>query len=94
MVFSEIEPYADAILCLFGVSNQALLDIVSGAAEPSALLPMQMPANMQTVEAQCEDLPGDMECYVDADGNVYDFTFGMNFSGPISDDRTARYRRK
>lgn len=93
MVFSEVEPYADAVFCLFGVSNQALLDIVSGKAEPSALLPMQMPLNMQTVEAQCEDLPGDMDCYVDADGNTYDFAFGLNWQGPIADWRTERYKR-
>ncbi|MBR4735628.1 MAG: glycoside hydrolase family 3 C-terminal domain-containing protein, partial [Bacteroidales bacterium] len=53
-VLSELEPYADAVLLTFGVQNQAVLDVVSGAFEPSALLPMQMPADMRTVEEQCE----------------------------------------
>lgn len=43
MVFAEIEKDASSILVSFGVQDQAILDIVSGKAEPSALLPMQMP---------------------------------------------------
>jgi beta-glucosidase len=46
---------------------------------------------METVEAQFEDVPRDMECYVDSDGNSYDFAFGLNWSGVISDERTAKY---
>lgn len=80
---SEIEPYSDAMLLSFGVSNNALLDVVSGRFEPSGRLPLQLPANMRTVELQCEDVPRDMECYRDADGNSYDFAFGLNWSGPI-----------
>ena len=87
----EFEPYADAILVSFGCQNQALLDLVSGAVEPSALLPMQLPANMKTVELQMEDVPYDMDCYVDANGNSYDFAYGLNWSGRISDDRVAKY---
>ena len=57
VVLSELEPYADAVLVTFGVQNQAVMDIVSGAAEPSGLLPMQLPADMRTVEEQQEDVP-------------------------------------
>lgn len=89
---AEIEPYADAILLSFGVTNNALLDIISGHKEPSALLPCQLPADMKTVEEQYEDLPFDMECYVDSDGNTYDFAFGLNWSGVIYDQRVKKYR--
>ena len=92
-VLSEVEPYADAMLLTFGVQNQAVLDIVSGAFEPSGLLPMQMPIDMITVELQCEDVPHDMRPLVDTDGNVWDFGFGLNWHGPIQDSRTARYSR-
>jgi beta-glucosidase len=92
MVFAEIEPVADAILVHMGVQDQALMDLISGAVEPSALLPFQMPATMKTVEEQFEDVPRDMECYTDADGNTYDFAFGLNWSGVISDERVSRYR--
>jgi beta-glucosidase len=92
MVFAEIEPVADAILVHMGVQDQALMDLISGAVEPSALLPFQMPATMKTVEEQFEDVPRDMECYTDADGNTYDFAFGLNWSGVISDERVSRYK--
>ncbi len=87
----EFEPYSDAVLVSFGCQNQALLDLISGAVEPSALLPMQLPADMKTVELQKEDVPFDMECYVDTDGNAYDFAFGLNWSGRINDERVKKY---
>jgi hypothetical protein len=92
IVLAEIEPQADVILISFNVQHQALLDIISGKSEPSALLPMQMPADMKTVEQQLEDVPRDMRCYRDADGNVYDFAFGLNWSGVINDERVKKYK--
>ena len=95
MVFSEVEPLADAILFYYGTTSwfsiDALLEIVNGEVEPSGLLPFQMPASMEAVAAQKEDLPRDCECYVDADGNVYDFAYGLNWSGKINDERVQKY---
>ena len=88
----EFEPWADAILVTMGVQNQAVLELVSGKVEPSGLLPMQLPADMRTVEEQFEDVPRDMRCWVDADGNSYDFAFGLNWSGVIDDARVAKYK--
>lgn len=93
MVFSEIEKDASAILLNFGVQDQAIFDIVSGKAEPSALLPMQMPADMPGVEKQAEDLPFDLKCHRDTEGNTYDFGFGMNWTGVIKDARVKKYRK-
>ena len=90
-IVSELEGAADAILIDFGVQAQAILDIVSGVAEPSALLPVPMPANMETVEKHCEDSPFDIEPYVDTCGHAYDFAFGMNWYGVIDDERVRRY---
>lgn len=92
-VMAEIEPYADAILCEFGVQKAAVMDIITGKHEPSALLPIQLPKDMRTVEAHCEDLPFDMTPYTDSEGNTYDFGFGLNFSGVISDERTEKYKK-
>lgn len=92
MIFSEIEKDATALLVNFGVQEQALFDIISGKAEPSALLPMQMPANMETVEKQAEDVPFDMTCYKDSEGNTYDFAYGMNWSGVINDERVHKFK--
>ena len=94
MVFGEFEKDANAILINFGVQDQAILDILTGKTEPSGLLPLQMPANMQTVEKQKEDLPFDMKCYKDSEGHVYDFGYGLNWKGIIKDARTEKYKKK
>ena len=67
------------------------MDIINGSAEPSALLPFQMPEDMLTVEAQFEDVPRDMNPYKDTEGNIYDFGFGLNWSGVINDERVSKY---
>ena len=92
-VFSEFEKDADGILVSFGVQDQALFEIISGAKEPSGLLPMQMPVSMKVVEEQKEDVPRDMKSYKDSMGNVYDFAFGLNWKGVINDARTVKYRK-
>jgi beta-glucosidase len=93
MVFSELEREADAILLNFDVQDQAILEIIAGVAEPSGLLPLQMPADMMTVESQKEDLPFDMTCHVDSEGNTYDFGFGLNWNGVIKDARVEKYMK-
>lgn len=92
-VVAEFEKDVQGIIASFGVQDQALLDIVSGAASPSGLLPVQMPANMHTVEAQQEDVPHDMQPHVDSEGHRYDFAYGLNWKGVINDSRTAKYRK-
>ena len=94
MVWTEVEPLADVILLSFGNRADQVARILAGTLEPTALLPMQQPASMEAVEAQLEDVPRDMECYVDAAGNVYDFAFGLNWSGVIDDERTATYKQE
>lgn len=82
-VVMEFEPWADAILVAFGVRSKAFMEIVSGAFEPSGRLPMQFPASMREVERQLEDVPQDMACWEDSDGNSYDFGFGLGRKGKI-----------
>jgi beta-glucosidase len=91
MVFSEFESQVDGIIMNFGVQNQAIFDVISGAFEPSGLLPVQMPADMKTVELQKEDVPHDMKVHVDAEKHAYDFGYGLNWKGVINDARKAKY---
>ncbi len=49
---------------------------------------------MKTVELQQEDVPLDMDCHVDSEGNKYDFAFGLNWKGAINDARTAKYKKQ
>jgi beta-glucosidase len=91
-VAGEFESASDAILLSFSVEPRALLELLSGKAEPQALLPFQMPKNMETVEAQCEDVPLDMEVYTDECGHAYDFAYGLNWKGVIADERVRKYK--
>ena len=92
LVFAEFEKQVDAIVLNFGVSTHAVMDIIMGRETPSDLLPVQMPANMTTVEKQAEDVPFDMDVYIDADGHAYDFGFGLNWAGQTKDERPEKYR--
>ena len=76
-VVAEFEPQADGILAHFGVENKIIMEILSGEAIPGGRLPMLLPASMETVERHCEDVADDMEVYVDACGNRYDYGFGL-----------------
>ncbi|MBN9215565.1 MAG: glycoside hydrolase family 3 [Microbacterium sp. SCN 70-200] len=82
---AEFEADSDAILVSFGTSDQAIFDIATGVHEPAGRLPIQFPKDMDTVEAQYEDVAKDMTPYTDAAGNVYDYGFGLNYAGVISD---------
>lgn len=93
MVMAELEPYCDAILVQYGVQPQAVSDVLTGAFMPEGLLPVQIPVDMDTVARQQEDMAFDMKCYRDLAGHTYDFGFGLNYDGVISDERTRRYRR-
>lgn len=102
LCFHEFEPFVDAILVTFSTpslygggtaSAEALMAVAAGAAEPSGLLPCQMPRDMEAVEAQLEDLPRDMACYVDTAGHRYDFAYGLNYGGVIRDERVERYAK-
>ncbi|MDE3250061.1 MAG: glycoside hydrolase family 3 C-terminal domain-containing protein, partial [Bacteroidota bacterium] len=93
-VVSEFESQVDGLLVSFGVQDQALADILSGKVEPSGLLPLQMPADMHTVETQKEDVPQDMQPHKDSEGHVYDFAYGLNWKGVIKDGRTMKYGKK
>ncbi|MHB8128364.1 MAG: glycoside hydrolase family 3 protein [Mobilitalea sp.] len=91
-VLKELEPYVDAILVEFGVQKKAILDVLTGNSEPSGLLPVQLPKDMETVESHLEDESFNIDAYVDSIGATYDFGYGMNWSGIIRDSRLEKYK--
>lgn len=100
MCFHEFEPSVDGIVVTFcgaslyggsNASSEALARIIAGLDEPSGLLPLQMPKDMDDVEGQSEDTPRDMTCYTDSVGHKYDFSYGMNYAGVIDDGRVRKY---
>ncbi len=85
VVPAEFEAKSDAIVVGFGTSDQALIEIATGIHEAAGRLPIQFPQDMDTVEKQLEDVAKDMTPYTDAAGNAYDYGFGLNWSGVITD---------
>lgn len=92
MVVNEFEPQADAILMGFELQKQVYLDMITGNAVPNGMLPFQIPADMDALEEQKEDVPRDTRCHTDTEGHVYDFAFGMNFTEVIADERVKKYK--
>jgi len=58
-ILTELKGRAGALVANFGVSDAALLDVLTGAARPEGRLPFELPSSMEEVEAQRSDLPHD-----------------------------------
>ncbi|BCS31835.1 hypothetical protein TBR22_A10370 [Luteitalea sp. TBR-22] len=58
-VVPELARESAAMLAHFGVSDEALLDVVTGTYPPVGKLPFELPSSMEAVRAQKEDLPHD-----------------------------------
>ncbi|SNU01568.1 beta-glucosidase [Ruaniaceae bacterium KH17] len=75
---SEFEENADAIVIGMGVSDGAMLEIITGTQASEGRLPVTFPKDMDTVEANAEDVPFDLDPYVDSEGNTWEYGFGLN----------------
>jgi beta-glucosidase len=60
-VMPEIVEGTAGLLADFGAQDDAVLDIVFGRHNPTAILPFEMPSSMEAVERQYEDVPFDSE---------------------------------
>lgn len=58
-ILTNIRDKAAAILGNFGVSDEALLDVVTGRVKPRGRLPFELPSSMAEVQVQKPDLPHD-----------------------------------
>jgi beta-glucosidase len=58
-ILTELKDRASALVGNFGVSDAALLDVLTGAARPEGRLPFELPSSMAEVEAQRSDVPHD-----------------------------------
>lgn len=58
-ILTPIKAGARAVLANFGVSDAALLDVVTGRVGPEGKLPFELPSSMEAVAAQRPDVPHD-----------------------------------
>ena len=66
---------AGAIMATFGVTDKAMMEVVSGKFTPMGKLPFALPKTQLAVEQQNSDAPGYDET---TDGALYKFGYGMN----------------
>jgi beta-glucosidase len=72
-ILTQVKPLASALFGDFGISDAALLDVITGKAAPEGSLPFELPSSMDAVRNQKPDLP-----YDSADP-LYDFGFGLRY---------------
>ena len=59
LVVPELAQASAALVATFGVSDEALFDVLTGKFSPTGKLPFEMPSSMEAVRTQLEDRPYD-----------------------------------
>lgn len=72
-ILTPIRDMARAVIANFGVSDEALLDVLTGRAAPQGKLPFELPASMDAVNAQRSDVAHD------SPSPLYPFGFGRRY---------------
>ena len=72
-ILTNIKEEASALIGNFGISDEALMDVIVGIASPQGKLPFELPANMESVNQQYPDVPFDIE------DELYPFGFGLEY---------------
>ena len=73
-VIPELASESAALLATFGVSDEALFDVLMGKFNPTGRLPFELPSSMDAVREQLEDMPYDSKAPL--------FKFGAGLSYP------------
>lgn len=67
---------AGAIVASFGVSDKAMMEVLSGKFKPQGKMPFALPKTLQAVYDQKSDLPGFDET---KDGALFKFGYGLSY---------------
>lgn len=73
LVIPELANESATWLATFGVSDEALLDVLMGKFVPTGKLPFELPFSMEAVRAQLEDVP------YDSKAPLFKFGFGLTY---------------
>jgi beta-glucosidase len=72
-VLAPLRDRARALVANFGVSDEALVDVLAGRGRPEGRLPFELPSSMAAVEAQRPDVPRDSRA------PLYPFGYGRRY---------------
>ncbi|HEX7979192.1 MAG TPA: glycoside hydrolase family 3 N-terminal domain-containing protein [Gemmatimonadaceae bacterium] len=75
-ILTPVRDRVRALIGNFGVSDDALIDVLSGKAAPLGKLPFDLPSSMASVEAQHSDVAHDLA------RPLYPFGFGRRYPSP------------
>ena len=73
LILTNVRPYAAALLGDFGISDDALLAVITGAVPPAGHLPFELPSSVESVKQQKSDLP------YDSQSPLFPFAFGLHY---------------
>ena len=79
-ILTELVSVSDALVGTFGVSDEAILDVVFGRHSPNGKLPFELPSSMSEVRTQLEDMPDDTA------NPLFPYGWGLSFG---SDEKTS-----
>jgi beta-glucosidase len=80
-VIPEIAARSKGLLADFGASDAAVLDVVFGKTAPGGRLPFELPASMEAVRNQREDVP------FDSGNPLFPYGFGLTYGPPPTGNR-------
>jgi beta-glucosidase len=72
-VIPEIAAASKALFGEFGASDEAVMNVIFGKAEPEGNLPFELPSSMEAVRHQKPDVPYDSEA------PLFEFGFGLRY---------------
>ena len=72
-ILTPLQATARALIANFGVSDEALIDVLTGRAKPEGKLPFELPSSIDAVAAQRPDMPHDSA------RPLYPFGFGRSY---------------
>ena len=72
-ILTNVIDRATSVIGNFGVSDQALFDVLTGKAKPKGKLPVELPSSMAAVETQRSDMPHD------SIAPLFAFGFGLSY---------------
>ncbi|MEO3751683.1 glycoside hydrolase family 3 N-terminal domain-containing protein [Streptomyces sp. B6B3] len=72
-ILTGVRERADALVAHFGLTDEALLDVLTGDAAPAGALPFELPASMTAVRAQHPDVA------CDSAEPLYPYGYGLSY---------------
>ena len=76
LILGNVLENSDAVLAAYGASDEAVLNVLTGAAEPQGTLPFELPSSMAEVEAQFADVPNDTA------NPLFAYRAGLSYADP------------